>query len=363
MLSPSASDLHVKRFTLTSKPNWWCASLILVQHHFSLVCFQWSKSARTVQKRAVNQTRPSTTIRFNRPTRPHTTTSRPSTTQTSFSNFQPLLHTLHLPILPPTSHHMRPDPHLNSFSALSRSQRSPRWRSTANCSPTCLMSGRSSLLSSESTGTVTRHRNIVAFLGCLENLGMVLEFVQGSPLLDFIRDHSRPLERSDKVSFHNQILSGISHVHSFGLSHGDLSLLNVHVTSSLPYTLKILDFGRSVATSAFLDPEMPRETSFIPGLRRSMSSMPMTPGPMLEDIHPGTRPFTAPEILRGECRDPILADAYSFGIILLCLDLNNLVDMEPRVSDEGFTSGHLRLRDLHRKDPMVHHSLEGEKVG
>lgn len=177
--------------------------------------------------------------------------------------------------------------------------------------------------------TVTRHRNIVAFLGCLENLGMVLEFVQGSPLLDFIRDHSRPLERSDKVSFHNQILSGISHVHSFGLSHGDLSLLNVHVTSSLPYTLKILDFGRSVATSAFLDPEMPRETSFIPGLRRSMSSMPMTPGPMLEDIHPGTRPFTAPEILRGECRDPILADAYSFGIILLCLDLNNLVDMEP----------------------------------
>ena len=53
-----------------------------------------------------------------------------------------------------------------------------------------------------------------------------------------------------------------------------------------------------------------------------------------EQIHPGTRPFTAPEILREECMDAILADAYSFGIILLCLDLDNLVDIDPKYQRE-----------------------------
>jgi serine/threonine protein kinase len=179
--------------------------------------------------------------------------------------------------------------------------------------------------------TVTRHRNIIAFMGCLENLGMVLEFVQGAPLLDVIRDRANPLDRTMKVDFHNQLLSGLAHVHSFGLSHGDLSLLNVHVTSSQPRTLKILDFGRSVATSTYVLPES-KEMSFHAGMRRSRSSgmsVPLTPGPIVDEIHPGTRPFSAPEILRGECIDPILADAYSFGMILLCLDLGGLVDMDP----------------------------------
>jgi len=49
----------------------------------------------------------------------------------------------------------------------------------------------------------------------------------------------------------------------------------------------------------------------------------------VEQIHPGTRPFAEPEVLRGECDDPRLADAYSFGMVLVCLDRCALVDVKP----------------------------------
>ena len=49
----------------------------------------------------------------------------------------------------------------------------------------------------------------------------------------------------------------------------------------------------------------------------------------MEQIHPATRPFAAPEVLRGECQDPLLADAYSFGMILVAVDRVEVVDLKP----------------------------------
>ena len=46
-------------------------------------------------------------------------------------------------------------------------------------------------------------------------------------------------------------------------------------------------------------------------------------------IHPGTRSFAAPEVLRGECQDLLLADAYSFGMILVAIDHVEMVDLTP----------------------------------
>jgi len=37
----------------------------------------------------------------------------------------------------------------------------------------------------------------------------------------------------------------------------------------------------------------------------------------------------APEVLRGECQDPLLADAYSFGMILVTIDRVEVVDLKP----------------------------------
>jgi len=173
--------------------------------------------------------------------------------------------------------------------------------------------------------TLTRHRNIAAFLGSLENVGMVLEYIDGRTLYDVIRERP-PLSRSQKIDYHNQLLDGLTHLHSFGLSHGDLSLLNIQVTKSSD-TIKLLDFGRSVSTDSFFTSPSGEPVDPFSFLTRSASGRPKMP--LSEQIHPATRPFCAPEILRGECLDPLLADAYSFGIILVCLDRCQSVDIKP----------------------------------
>jgi len=175
--------------------------------------------------------------------------------------------------------------------------------------------------------TVARHRNICAFLGSLENVGMVLAYIDGRTLYDVIIE--RPaLSRSQKIDYHNQLLDGLSHLHSFRLSHGDLSLLNIQVTLRTN-TIILLDFGRSVsADSVFKSPDDEPVDPF-PYLPRPRTNAPKLPAVKVEQIHPGTRPFSAPEILRGECQDPLLADAYSFGMVIVCIDRCESVDVKP----------------------------------
>ncbi|KAF8070116.1 kinase-like domain-containing protein [Lyophyllum atratum] len=177
--------------------------------------------------------------------------------------------------------------------------------------------------------TLARHRNICAFLGSLENVGLVLEYLEGRTLYDVVIARP-PLSEPQKIDYHNQLLDGLTHLHSYRLSHGDLSLLNVQVTSPGD-TIKLLDFGRSVsADSIYRAPEDEPVDPF-DSLHRKASNPAhiRLPAPRFEQIHPGTRPFSAPEILRGECQDARLADAYSFGMILVCLDRCESVDVKP----------------------------------
>lgn len=170
---------------------------------------------------------------------------------------------------------------------------------------------------------VAPHRNIPVFLGCLDGIGMVLEFLEGGTLYDYLKQYA-PLPRARLYDFHNQLLDALTHMHAYGLSHGDLSLLNVQVIERCgELTLKILDFGRSVAANSVLAP--PDGDPVDPWAHLNTSR----PGPRIEQIFPGTRPFSAPEILRGECHDARLADAYSFGMVLVCLERGYLVDVKP----------------------------------
>jgi serine/threonine protein kinase len=180
--------------------------------------------------------------------------------------------------------------------------------------------------------TLARHRNIAAFLGCLENVGMVLEFIEGRTLYDIVCDRPK-MGSAQKIDYHNQLLDGLTHLHAYNLSHGDLSLLNVQVTRSFN-TIKLLDFGRSVhSDSTFVSPDEepldPFQHLSNGAPKSSASSSTNVFHHRVEQIHPGTRPFTAPEVLRGECRDPLLADAYSFGMILVSLDRCEIVDAKP----------------------------------
>lgn len=170
---------------------------------------------------------------------------------------------------------------------------------------------------------VAPHRNIPAFLGCLDGIGMVLEFLEGGTLYHYLEQHT-PLPRTRLCDFHNQLLDVLTHLHAHGLSHGDLSLLNVQVIERYgELTLKMIDFGRSVAASSELAPPDGEPVDPWAHLNTDPAE------PRKEQIFPGTRPFAAPEVLRGECHDARLADAYSFGMVLVCLERGKLVDVKP----------------------------------
>ncbi|KZV88251.1 kinase-like protein [Exidia glandulosa HHB12029] len=129
--------------------------------------------------------------------------------------------------------------------------------------------------------TVRPHENIVRYFGVIEGVGTVLEYLDGPMLYTAINQRAYP-GPVQIVSWVNQCIRGLAHIHSYNLSHGDISSYNILITTD--NVIKFIDFGRSSA-----------------------------PG---ETCHPGSLYFTAPEIrLRESDVDGILADAYSIGVV------------------------------------------------
>ena len=125
---------------------------------------------------------------------------------------------------------------------------------------------------------------------------MVLEYIDGRTRYEVIRQRST-LTRAQKIDFHNQLFDGITHLHSFGLSHGELSLLNIQVTHSSD-TIKLLDFEHSVSIdSIFVSPSDEPVDPFQDLARNGSGTVPRK---KVDQIHPGTRSFVAPEVLCGE---------------------------------------------------------------
>ncbi|OSX66066.1 hypothetical protein POSPLADRAFT_1131746 [Postia placenta MAD-698-R-SB12] len=360
-----SSKRHVKRVTLTSKKNWWMVELDEEERaELALNSF--------MEETAGNEG-PQTPFRSSGYiSRVHEPTPAPS-----IPEYAPPNHPLSIFSFPtPTTYSAPPNPTQNLAPCASGSaselfkcivkkpnvvqlEINGEMQSNAN---DVMTQFRAEL---RVYTTVTRHRNIAAFLGCLENVGMVLEFIEGRTLWDIVRERPE-LTQGKKLDFHNQLLDGLTHLHSFGLSHGDLSLLNVQVTYSSD-TIKLLDFGRSVcADSVYASPfedisqppappipvRPPPNSRFTPKSPYTPATpvLPPVPPRQTEQIHPGTRPFAAPEVLRGECQDARLADAYSFGMILVCLDRCDLVDVKPWVQRKdalpnGFLDGLLVFRE------------------
>ncbi|KAG8824131.1 hypothetical protein FRC19_002454 [Serendipita sp. 401] len=125
---------------------------------------------------------------------------------------------------------------------------------------------------------VGKNTGFVAYLGCVENLGMVLEWVEGPTLLDALRGpappnrmtkpppHKNPSKKR-RIKWHNQLVDALVHLHSFGLNHGDLSLLNIHVETRTD-NIKLIDFGRSVSVAGY-----PCEHIYLPDPERETPTL------------------------------------------------------------------------------------------
>lgn len=125
------------------------------------------------------------------------------------------------------------------------------------------------------------HPNIVGFVGSIDGLGIVLEWIDGATLFERItlgraaedrlalsamlagaapggavsafRTGRAVVSEQERLVWCDEILSALCFVHSLGLTHGDINTLNVLIVPSRALhgrafgKAKLIDFGRSTA--------------------------------------------------------------------------------------------------------------------
>jgi len=123
---------------------------------------------------------------------------------------------------------------------------------------------------------------------------IVMEYLSNGSLrelLDGKLSESKLLPFNDQVTILLDIAMGMKYLHSHGVLHRDLKTLNVLINET--GQCKVADFGQSKSSSL-----------------STGSSMATNSGQAM-----GTKPWNAPEVLKGE-QATKTADAYAFGIIM-----------------------------------------------
>eukprot|EP01155_Anaeramoeba_flamelloides_P024084 Anaeramoba_flamelloidesa809026_116.p1 GENE.a809026_116~~a809026_116.p1 ORF type:complete len:433 (-),score=84.17 a809026_116:148-1446(-) len=134
-----------------------------------------------------------------------------------------------------------------------------------------------------------RHPNVIQIYDVYEtddNLFLVLEYISGGELFDYIINHKK-VPSKEARSFFQQLIYTVEYIHSFSITHRDLKPENILLDGD--DNLKISDFGLSALKT---DKEDVLQTAC------------------------GTPNYVAPEVITGEGYDGQAADIWSCGIIL-----------------------------------------------
>ncbi|KAJ6240256.1 map/microtubule affinity-regulating kinase [Anaeramoeba flamelloides] len=121
-----------------------------------------------------------------------------------------------------------------------------------------------------------------------ENWYIIMEYIEGGELLDFLSQKKR-LKESLTRKFFAQIVSGISYCHSKNIVHRDLKLENLLLTKD--HQIKIIDFGLSNFSK--------RDE--------------------LLNTFCGSASYAAPEVLQGKEYDGLKSDVWSLAVLLYAL--------------------------------------------
>ena len=157
---------------------------------------------------------------------------------------------------------------------------------------------RALLLREARNAAALKHPNICTIHTVAESEGHVfiaMEYVEGTPLSDCIGSGGMPVE--SVLRYGAQIADALAHAHERGIVHRDLKSANVMITPE--GRIKVLDFG----VARRVTPEDHTGTAAI-------QSTITEPGGM-----PGTVPYMAPEVLKGEPADR-RSDLWSLGVLL-----------------------------------------------
>ncbi|KIJ68026.1 hypothetical protein HYDPIDRAFT_165764 [Hydnomerulius pinastri MD-312] len=136
------------------------------------------------------------------------------------------------------------------------------------------------------------------------SIDLVLEFVDGGDLLDFILKHNG-LQEGMAIHITKQLCEALAYIHGKGIAHRDLKPENVLLTSDYPPVVKVADFGlaKVVDSATFL---------------KTMC---------------GTPSYLAPEVVMqaNESGYSHLVDSWSVGVIVFSM----LTISSPFVEDEN----------------------------
>ncbi len=104
------------------------------------------------------------------------------------------------------------------------------------------------------TLSMLSHPNIVKLYDYYEdpegNAFLIMEYVQGTSLYDFIHKENGPLSEEQIQKYFTQILEGFHYAHEQGIIHRDVKPSNILITPD--HKVKILDFGIAKVLSADL---------------------------------------------------------------------------------------------------------------
>ncbi|TDL22850.1 Pkinase-domain-containing protein [Rickenella mellea] len=149
------------------------------------------------------------------------------------------------------------------------------------------------------------HPNIIRIYDVFEGdkeLFLILEYVEGGELFDFLVNHGR-LDPVKGLCYFKQIIYGLSYAHAFSIIHRDLKPENILVQSINPPRIKIADWGMA----AFAPPATQLETSC------------------------GSPHYASPEIINGKRYEGTASDIWSCGVILYALMTGRLPFDDPDV--------------------------------
>ncbi|KAL4924762.1 serine/threonine-protein kinase [Aspergillus undulatus] len=135
------------------------------------------------------------------------------------------------------------------------------------------------------------HPNVISLFDVWENRGelyLVLEYVEGGELFDYVSNHG-PLPEEEAVRLFRQIIAGLGYCHRFNICHRDLKPENILLDGD--HNVKLADFGMAA----------------------------LQPVGQWLNTSCGSPHYAAPEIIYGRKYRGNRADIWSCGIILYAL--------------------------------------------
>ncbi|GMG47196.1 unnamed protein product [Ambrosiozyma monospora] len=147
------------------------------------------------------------------------------------------------------------------------------------------------------------HPNIMGLYDVWENqkeLYLVLEYVEGGELFDFLINHGR-LTEEEAINYFRQIINGVEYCHRFNICHRDLKPENILLDRN--HNIKIADFGMAALETR----QKLLETSC------------------------GSPHYASPEIVAGRTYHGSPSDVWSCGIILFALLTGHLPFDDPNI--------------------------------